>query len=179
MLDSNLVLRQMEGAGTKLNIVILDACRNNPFGGRSLRGTDSGLAQMRAPEDADFLCNPARQRGAGWRGRQQSLHQGAGADAAAARLDIFQTFNEVGLAVMQATGDSQQPWVSSSPIRGNFYFAGQAAGPAPSAAIAPSPARTSVLASHQGRQFANPVRRVSEEISVEHRAIDARVRLEE
>src|ERR1700719_3234216 len=29
MVDTALVLRQMEGAGTKLNIVILDACRNN------------------------------------------------------------------------------------------------------------------------------------------------------
>jgi formylglycine-generating enzyme required for sulfatase activity len=38
---------------------------------------------------------------------------------------------------MQATGNSQQPWVSSSPIRGNFYFAGPAAGPAPPAAVAP------------------------------------------
>ncbi|MDW4800229.1 caspase family protein, partial [Escherichia coli] len=30
MVDVSLVLRQMEGAGTRLNIVILDACRNNP-----------------------------------------------------------------------------------------------------------------------------------------------------
>ena len=36
MLDANLVLRQMEDAGTKLNLVILDACRNNPFGGARL-----------------------------------------------------------------------------------------------------------------------------------------------
>src|SRR5215472_14013833 len=63
MLDTNLVMRQMEGAGTRLNLVILDACRNNPFGGRGLvvgrgrdtetvrlRGTSSGLAQMQAPE---------------------------------------------------------------------------------------------------------------------------------
>jgi uncharacterized protein len=42
MLDTNLVLRQMEGAGSKLNIVILDACRNNPLGGRGLRATDGG-----------------------------------------------------------------------------------------------------------------------------------------
>jgi uncharacterized caspase-like protein len=53
----------MEGAGTRLNIVILDACRNNPFGGRSLavgrardaendriRAAGGGLAQMQAPE---------------------------------------------------------------------------------------------------------------------------------
>jgi uncharacterized caspase-like protein len=50
MLDTNLVLRQMEGSGTKLNLVILDACRNNPFGGRGLRATSGGLAQMQAPE---------------------------------------------------------------------------------------------------------------------------------
>src|ERR1700749_2406679 len=50
MVDTALGLRQMDGAGTKLNIVILDACRNNPFGGRGLRATEGGLAQMRAPE---------------------------------------------------------------------------------------------------------------------------------
>jgi len=32
MVDVGLVLRQMEGAGTRLNLVVLDACRNNPFG---------------------------------------------------------------------------------------------------------------------------------------------------
>jgi hypothetical protein len=48
--DAALVLRQMEGSGTRLNLVFLDACRNNPFGGRGLRAIDGGLAQMRAPE---------------------------------------------------------------------------------------------------------------------------------
>jgi hypothetical protein len=50
MLDAALVLRQMESAGTRLNLVILDACRNNPFGGRGLRASGRGLAQMQAPE---------------------------------------------------------------------------------------------------------------------------------
>jgi uncharacterized caspase-like protein len=36
MVDVALVLRQMEASGTRLNLVILDACRNNPFGGRGL-----------------------------------------------------------------------------------------------------------------------------------------------
>jgi formylglycine-generating enzyme required for sulfatase activity len=146
MLDSNLVLRQMEGAGTKLNIVILDACRNNPFGGRSLRGTDSGLAQMRAPEGTliSFATQPgnvAQDGAAGNSPYTSALAQTLRRPG----LDIFQTFNEVGLAVMQATGDSQQPWVSSSPIQGNFYFAGKAAGPAPLAAIAPAPGADEVF----------------------------------
>jgi uncharacterized caspase-like protein len=50
MVDINLVLRQMEGAGTKLNFVILDACRNNPFGGRGLPSANGGLALMNAPD---------------------------------------------------------------------------------------------------------------------------------
>jgi Caspase domain len=69
MLDTALVMRQMEGAGTRLNLIILDACRNNPFGGRALRGSDRGLAQMIAPQCGD-----------GWRGRQQPIHQGPGAN---------------------------------------------------------------------------------------------------
>lgn len=38
---------------------------------------------------------------------------------------LFKTFNEVGLAVAKATQGQQIPWVSSSPISGNFYFAGK------------------------------------------------------
>jgi uncharacterized caspase-like protein len=49
LVDAGLVLRQMEAAGSKLNFVILDACRNNPFSGRGLRDAGGGLAQMRAP----------------------------------------------------------------------------------------------------------------------------------
>jgi peptidylprolyl isomerase len=40
----------------------------------------------------------------------------------------------VGLAVKRATGGSQQPWVASSPIDGDFYFSG-----APGNAVAAAP----------------------------------------
>jgi hypothetical protein len=46
-------------------------------------------------------------------------------------LDVFQTFNEVGLAVKRETGGVQLPRVSSSPIDGSFYFATAAGGAAP------------------------------------------------
>lgn len=122
MVDVNLVLRQMEGAGTKLNMVVLDACRNNPFGGRGLRATDGGLAQMRAPEGTliSFATQPGNvaQDGEG----NSPYTRALSATIRRAGLDIFQTFNEVGLAVKRSTGGSQQPWVSSSPIDGNFYF---------------------------------------------------------
>src|ERR1700691_2988270 len=50
MVDVNLVMRQMHSSGTRLNLVMLDACRNNPFGGRGLRSAEGGLAQIHAPE---------------------------------------------------------------------------------------------------------------------------------
>jgi hypothetical protein len=125
MLDANAVLRQMESAGTKLNLVILDACRNNPFGGRGLRTTESGLAQMRAPEGT--LISFATQPGAVAQDGATGNSPYTKALAQAIRkpgLDVFRTFNEVGLAVASATNGAQQPWVSLSPIKGDFYFAG-------------------------------------------------------
>jgi hypothetical protein len=34
----------------------------------------------------------------------------------------IQTFNQIGPAVMQATGNAQQPWVSASAIKGTFHL---------------------------------------------------------
>ncbi|MBA3356119.1 MAG: caspase family protein [Pyrinomonadaceae bacterium] len=47
-LDLSSVLEQMGQAQNRLNIVILDACRNNPFA-RSFRSYSQGLAQVNAP----------------------------------------------------------------------------------------------------------------------------------
>ena len=118
----------MEAAGTKLNLVVLDACRNNPFGGRGLRSSDGGLAQMRAPEGTliSFATQPGN---VALDGEGNSPYTRAlAATIRKSGLDIFQTFNEVGLAVKHATGGSQQPWVSSSPIDGSFYFVPPAPG---------------------------------------------------
>jgi hypothetical protein len=61
-------------------------------------------------------------------------------------LDVLQAFNQVGLAVKRATGSAQQPWVSTSPIDGEFYFSGAGsqqvatAVPTPMVAAMPNPA---------------------------------------
>jgi hypothetical protein len=123
MLDANLVLKQMQGSGTRLNLVILDACRNNPFGGRGLRGADGGLAQMRAPGGTliSYATQPGNVAQDGSDGHSPYT-KALAATMKQPGLDIFQTFNRVGLAVQHDTGGSQQPWVSSSPIDGTFYF---------------------------------------------------------
>jgi len=126
MVDASLVLKQR--AGTKLNVIILDACRNNPFGGRGLRGSEPGLAQMQAPEGT--VISYATQPG-------NVAMDGSGADSPfslalveAMRLpglDVLRMFNRVGVAVKRGTGGVQQPWVSNSPIEGDYYFAGAGA----------------------------------------------------
>jgi C-terminal peptidase prc len=128
-IDAQLVLRVMESAGTRLNMMILDACRNNPLAGRGLRSASGGLAQMQAPEGS--LIVYATQPG-------NTAMDGSDGDSPFTKalaqtmkkpgLDVFRLFNEVGLQVKRATGGAQQPWVSSSPIDGDFYFAGAAPG---------------------------------------------------
>ena len=143
MLDSDLVLRQMADAGTKLNFVILDACRNNPFGGRGLRATRGGLAQMQAPEGTliSFATQPGNVAKDGADGNSP-FTKALAQTIKRPGLGIFDVFNEVGLAVMQATGNTQLPWYSTSPIKGHFYFAGAPASGPPPAAEEPREADT-------------------------------------
>jgi hypothetical protein len=146
--DVALVLRQMEGSGTRLNLVFLDACRNNPFGGRGLRAMDSGLAQMRAPEGTliSFATQPGSVALDGRDGHSPFTNALARTIQKPA-LGIFDAMNEVGLSVKQATGGSQQPWFSTSPIGGSFYFASAPSGAQPpSSTTAPTavPPRVSV-----------------------------------
>lgn len=129
MLDVALILKQMEGAGTKLNVVMLDACRNNPFSGRGLRSSEGGLAQIRAPEGTllSYATQPGNVALDGNDGH--SPYTRALVEAMQKPgLDVLQAFNQVGLSVKRATGGSQQPWISSSPIEGSFFFAGPGTG---------------------------------------------------
>ena len=108
MVDVNLVLRQMQGAGTKLNLVILDACRNNPFGARGLRPATGGLAQMRAPTGTliSYATQPGNVAQDGV-GGNSPYTKALAQTIQKAGLDIFQTFDQVGLAVQRSTGGSQ------------------------------------------------------------------------
>ena len=47
-INAKVILEKMQGAGNRMNLIILDACRNNPFAAKS-RSAASGLATMNAP----------------------------------------------------------------------------------------------------------------------------------
>jgi len=125
--DLTLLLRQMESSGTRLNLVMLDACRNNPFGHRGLRAVDAGLAQVRAPEGTliSFATQPGNVALDGDDGHSP-YSRALAQTIQRPGVGVFDVMNQVGLSVKRATGGEQQPWVSSSPIDGSFYFAGTA-----------------------------------------------------
>nr|AYC79385.1 hypothetical protein [uncultured bacterium] len=170
LVNAELVLKQMDGAGTRLNIVLLDACRNNPFANLGTRAVAGGLAQMRAPEGT--LISFATQPG-------NVAVDGTGADGPYATaladairqpgLDIFHLFNQVGLKVKRDTQGSQLPWLSSSPIDGEFYFAHNEAAPdimpAPTLEMPPSVqagASRDAGASAQASDREQPLRELAE-----------------
>jgi tetratricopeptide (TPR) repeat protein len=122
------ILDQMEKSGTRINLVLLDACRDNPFRDHGVRSATGGLAQMPAPVGTliSFATQPRSVSLDGIDGHSPYTRALANAMQRPG-AGLFKTFNEVGLAVEKATGGSQLPWVSSSPISGNFYFAGKPA----------------------------------------------------
>ncbi len=141
MLNVNLVLQQMDPGdrpGGRLNLLILDACRNNPFGGRGLRETTRGLGVMQAPVGTliSFATQPGNAAADG--DSEHSPFTTALANSIRRPgVGLFDVFNEVGVTVTKATGGAQQPWVSSSPITGQFYFGGPPSGPTGAQAVPP------------------------------------------
>ena len=127
LISAEFVLGQMEKAHTRLNIVILDACRNNPFDGAGLRTQPAGLAAMVAPEATlvSFATQPGNVALDGDDGGSPFSKALAG-EMRRPGVEVLHTFNEVGKAVVRQTNGRQQPWVSTSPIAGAFYFAGNA-----------------------------------------------------
>ncbi len=123
LVDAESVLHQMQDGGARLNVIVLDACRNNPFGGRGLRSTSGGLAQMQAPEGTliSYATQPGNVASDG-NGSDSPYTEALVQAIRQPRLDVFHVFNEVGLLVKKKTGGAQQPWLSSSPIEGEFYF---------------------------------------------------------
>ena len=127
LVDAALVLHQMDDSGVSLKVVILDSCRNNPFGGRGLRDAGGGLAQMRAPEGTviSYATQPGNVAFDGDPGGNSPYTRALARSIATPGLDVLATFNDVGVQVDAATKGVQQPWFASSPVKGKFYFAGQ------------------------------------------------------
>ena len=117
------VLDRMHEAGNEVNIIILDACRNNPYA-RSWRSGQPGLALIQAASGSllAYATAPGTTAEDG-PGRNGTYTKHLLSFIQVPRLSAEQMFKEVRVAVAQETGKKQIPWVSTS-ILGDFYFAG-------------------------------------------------------
>ncbi|HEX9140093.1 MAG TPA: caspase family protein [Steroidobacteraceae bacterium] len=132
------VIEQMRYARNRLNIVILDACRNNPFT-RGMRSVDRGLATMDAPAGILIAYSTAPGEVAqDGNGRDSPYTEALSAAMRNQHEPIEQVFKHVRIAVMGNTAGKQVPWESSS-LTGDFYFTTPAITPA---AIVPAAAPT-------------------------------------
>ena len=136
--DVNAVLAQMETARNRLNIVVLDACRNNPYA-RRFRSASNGLAMIDAPTGTliAYATGP---------GRVARDGDGANGVYTAELLKAVRTpgikiedvFKRVRQEVRTATRGDQVPWETSS-LEGDFIFALPKVASVGPAALLPKP----------------------------------------
>jgi caspase domain-containing protein len=121
-IDAQSVLRQMFSARNKTNVVILDACRNNPFSNVP-DFNDTGLAEMQAPTGT-FLSYATAPGGVALDGLEGNspFTQAVAKQMGKPGQLIEQMFKQVRVEVLQKTDGQQTPWDSSS-LTGDFRFA--------------------------------------------------------
>lgn len=106
---------------SSLNIVILDACRNNPFE-RRFRSTGGGLAQMDAPKGSLIAYATAPGKTAADGDSRNGLYtQELLRHIQTPGLPLETVFKRVRIGVMATSGDVQTPWETSSLV-GEFFF---------------------------------------------------------
>ena len=119
--DLNKVIGRMAGAHNKLNIVILDACRDNPFGD-SFQFYSEGLAQTRAPAGSYIAYAAAPGEVAADGTGSNSFYTGALAKYLPSKgVNIEEIFKRVRAQVIKETRGLQVPWTASS-MTEDFYF---------------------------------------------------------
>ena len=132
--DLNELLDRLGAHRQGINIVILDACRNNPFSGTEVLGPDgrrlkfrgatpSGLARVEAPLGSLVaFSTPPRGVARANPGEKNSLYtKHLLAVMRQPGLPIELVFKQVRLGVARDTGRVQVPWESSS-LTGDFCF---------------------------------------------------------
>jgi hypothetical protein len=120
-LDVEAVLDQMAAARVSVSMVILDACRNNPFE-RRFRSVGGGLAQISAPEGTmiAYATAPGKVAADG-EGSNGLYTQELLKALSQPGLKVEDVFKQVRIGVARASGGSQVPWEASS-LTGDFYF---------------------------------------------------------
>jgi len=119
------VLATMEEANNQVNLIILDACRNNPFKGGN-RGVRKGLAQVTAPTGSliAYATSPGEVAQDG-SGRNSPYTKSLKKFLLQPGLTIEKVFKNVRNEVIEKTYGKQTPWESTSLKGEDIYLAGK------------------------------------------------------
>jgi len=137
------IQQEMEGSG-RANIIILDACRNNPFAEKLSRGgrgvTTRGLGRVDAAGEGSLIVystqpNNVALDGAG---RNSPFTAALIKHVGTPGLEVRQMISKVRGDVLQSTDHRQTPWDSSSLV-GDVFLAGPPTA-APATDTPPAPA---------------------------------------
>jgi uncharacterized caspase-like protein len=116
------VLARMDDAGMDVKILILDACRDNPFGRSWTRALSRGLATMDTPKGSliAYATSPGKTAldGAG-RNSPYTRHLLRHIPVPGRPMEPM--FKAVRVEVQRETKGQQTPWEASS-LTGEFYF---------------------------------------------------------
>lgn len=120
------ILALMEETGTRVNIILLDACRNNPFErGWTRAATGKGLAEMDAPTGSFIgyatAPNATASDGSGKNGLYTSALLESIINPGESIGDVF---TNVARIVTDKSNNEQRPWYSSS-LTAKFYFSNE------------------------------------------------------
>ena len=119
--DAGRILGKMEDAGNGINIIILDACRNNPFVSK-FRTENRGLAKMEAPTGSILAYSTAPGSvAADGEGRNGLYTEKLLKYLKKEGLSKEDCFKKVRIEVMEESAKKQVPWESSS-LTADFYF---------------------------------------------------------
>lgn len=114
------ILGEMEMTDTRINVIILDACRDNPF--RGFRSWNRGLSVVEAPTGSfiAYATSPGDVASDGT-GRNGTYTKHLLDKITIPGVPIEQTFKKVRAGVVEETNGRQTPWESSS-LTGDFFF---------------------------------------------------------
>jgi tetratricopeptide (TPR) repeat protein len=119
--DVQQVLDKMDTAKNRINLVVLDACRDNPFA-RSTRSSGGGLSQVDAPIGSLIAFATAPGSVASDGTSTNGLYtQHLLANIERPGTPIEEVFKRVRLGVRLDSNGTQVPWESTS-LEGDFYF---------------------------------------------------------
>lgn len=136
------VMTQMESAGNRVNLVFLDACRNNPLAASS-RSATRGLARLDAPRGSfvGYSTAPGDVAADG-DGANSPYALALARELKTPGISVDEAHRNVRAKVLAESGNKQTPWDSSS-LTGPVVLAAKLAEPAPQpvAQAAPAPAQ--------------------------------------